>query len=197
MGLSPLLRQLCIFSETKVINILILKAQLIWHFVTFVTHNSRVSERMNNYNSREFIANLQPHIFDTEKRKFITQYIVEQCVNHNIKVAALNILPDHVHILLGASDKKDLDNKMQLIKGGSSFKYRKNIDTIEEKNIWAQKYHNENIKDEAHLLSIIEYINNNHYKHSEKWGVKIIEDYNNFLYPIIKKIIIERDELND
>jgi REP element-mobilizing transposase RayT len=173
------------------------KAYLTWHFVTFVTHNSRVSERMINYNSREFIANLKPYIFDTKKRKLITQYIIEQCVNHSIKVAALNILPDHVHILLGASDKKDLDNKVQLIKGGSSFKYKRIVDAKDEKSIWAQKYHNENTKDEAHLLNIIEYINNNHHKHSEKWGVKIIEDYDNFLYRMIKEIIVERDKLND
>jgi REP element-mobilizing transposase RayT len=151
---------------------------------------------MTQYNSKYFIAGLVPYIFDTGKRVVITKCIVDQCLNHNIKVASLNILPDHVHILLGASDKKDLENKMQLIKGGSSFKYKKSIDIEADKNIWAQKYHNENINDETHLLNIIEYINNNHHKHSEKWGLGIVEEYENFLYPIIKKIIIHKDDLN-
>lgn len=172
------------------------KNLLKWYFITFVTHNARVSERMVQYNPRNFIANLEPHLFNSERRIIITQYIVEQCENHNLKVAALNILPDHVHILLGAIDEQDLEKKVQLIKGGSSFKYKKIVDTKTEKHIWAQKYHNETIVDEEHLLNIISYINNNHFKHSEKWGMEIIKDYDTYLSPIIKKIIIHKDDLN-
>ncbi len=173
------------------------KSYLEWYFVTFVTHNSRISERMVTYNSELFIENLTPYIFNLNKRILITQLIIDQCKKHNIKVCSLNVLPDHVHIVIAGTNKSDIDKKVQLIKGGSSFLFKKEIIEFEVKHIWAQKYHLEYINTVIDLLNIIEYINNNHYKHSSAWGKILITQNEKHIIPLIKKIIVDHESINE
>jgi REP element-mobilizing transposase RayT len=168
------------------------KPTLSWQFITFVTHNSRVSERMIDYNSSEFIDELSPFIYDNSERIIITQLIFAQCAKHNIKIAGINVLPDHVHMVIAASDIHDLDMKVQLIKGGSSFLFKRNVVLKNySQQIWAQKYHLEQYKSENDLKNILHYINNNHFKHAEKWGNNLISEYENNLKPLIDKACVE------
>ena len=168
------------------------KPQLSWQFITFVTHNSRVSERMIDYNTSEFIDELSPFIFENPERIIITQLLLAQCAKHNIKIAAMNVLPDHVHLVIAASDINDLNMKVHLIKGGSSFSFKRKVVLKNySQQIWAQKYHLEHYKSENDLKNIIHYINNNHLKHADRWGNKLISEFEINLKPLIDKACVE------
>jgi hypothetical protein len=76
-------------------------ARLLW-LVTFVTHNSRVSERMVTYG----VKSGDPLILNAADRLLIAQNISEACHSHAIPVVAWNVLPDHVHMILAAEDER-------------------------------------------------------------------------------------------
>ena len=167
-----------------------------WHFITFVTHNSRISERMIQYNSCEFIKGLRPYIVNYAVRIIITELILAQCEKHQIKIAAINVIPDHVHMVIAASDRKDLDKKVQLIKGGSSFLFNRSLGIKKNsRRIWASTFHLEEHKTETSLKNILHYINNNHFKHSVRWGHHLITEYENGLKPLIEKACVETDSI--
>ena len=167
-----------------------------WYFVTFVTYNSRISERMIQYNSFEFIKELKPLIFSYTERILITEIILDQCNKYQIKVAGINVLPDHVHMVIAASDIEDLNNKVKLIKGGSSFLFKRTLSYKKNSpRIWATSYHLEVHKTEIDLRNILHYINNNHFKHSIRWGDKLITEYDEGLKPLIDKACVEIDSI--
>ncbi|MBD2393974.1 transposase [Cyanobacterium aponinum FACHB-4101] len=153
-----------------------------WWLVTFVTHNSRVSERMITYGVKKG----EPLIFNEENRIFIAEKILESVKNYNLNVITFNVLPDHVHLIIGANTEKELSENIRKIKGFTSFQFQRFNHWEKGQKIWAQKFHREVIEEESHLLNAIEYIENNHLKHSENWGEEIIATWENHL-----KIIVE------
>jgi REP element-mobilizing transposase RayT len=148
------------------------------YFVTFVTHNSRISERMVQFNSPYFIENLQPFILNAAERNYVAESINELIEKHSLEVISLNILPDHVHLIIAAADENDLDEKVRKLKGGTSFSLNRKLGIQKNENkVWAQKYHWKLIENDTMLSNIKEYIETNHYKHSETWGEALIHSY--------------------
>ena len=135
--------------------------------VTFVTHNSRVSERMVTYG----VKRGEPVIFNTHKRKIIAEKIQEASINHEISIDIFAILPDHVHMIIRALDIEDLRAKVQKIKGYSSHSYQRATDWEEGGHIWAQKFHYKLIENENQLAEMFNYLENNHLKHAEQWDL--------------------------
>ncbi len=176
------------------------------YFVTFVTHNSRISERMVQFNSPYFIKNLQPFILNASERNYVGESINELIEKHSLEIISLNILPDHVHLIIAAVDESDLDEKIRKLKGGTSFSLNRKLGIQKNENkVWAQKYHWILIENDTMLLDIKEYIETNHYKHSETWGEALIHSYdglscdghsddglpNNGLKPIVTKLLTD------
>jgi len=145
-------------------------ARLCW-LVTFVTHNSRVSERMVTYG----VKSGDPLILDANDRLLNAQYISDACRSHSIPVIAWNVLPDHVHMVLAAEDELELDEQVRKIKGFSSYSFQRARGLDTGGHVWAQKYHHLLITDQRMLESVYAYVMDNHIKHAEQWGHDLID----------------------
>ncbi|MGP1382418.1 MAG: type ISP restriction/modification enzyme [Thainema sp.] len=150
-----------------------------WWFVTFVTHNARVSERMVTYGVKKG----EPLIFSAEDQIFIAEQIAEAVKRYEIAIAAFNVLPDHVHMVVAASTEAELNEKIRKIKGFSSHQYQRSRDWDKGQHVWAQKFNRQAIENEIALTEILEYVLNNHTKHAERWGNELITIWNEGVTP--------------
>lgn len=137
------------------------KVNLSIYHITWVTHNSRVSERMVVFG----ILGENPLILSGDEEIEITKYILQIVRGDNLKVINYNICRDHVHLLLACQEKKR-DNIVRKLKGKSTQLYKENHNLKEEFHLWAQKYSCTYIEKDEHLENAIEYIKNNRKKHN-------------------------------
>ncbi|MCK4797086.1 MAG: transposase, partial [Spirochaetes bacterium] len=144
--------------------------------VTWITHNSRVSQRMVEYNVKKG----EGIWLDNKQEIKITEIIRDIVIENNYKCLSYNICGDHIHMLLLCSPD-ELPMIMKTIKGKSSQKYHRNKgdDTeinkginplVKEKDkkstsLWAQKYDARKIEDDDRFANTINYINFNREKH--------------------------------
>ncbi len=142
-------------------------------FVTFVTHNSRISERMVTYG----VTVGEPLIFSAEDQIFIAETISEAAKRYGIAIALFNVLPDHVHMVVSAQNEKDLNEHIRKIKGFSSHKFQRSRNWDKGQHVWAQKFNRQLIEEENALTEILEYVWNNHIKHTERWGEELISTW--------------------
>lgn len=129
--------------------------------ITWVTHNSRTSQRMIEYKVKKG----EPTILSKEEEVEITSYITQISKEINLKVLAYNICKDHVHILLNCEETK-LANIIRILKGKSTQLFKKKHDITQDFHLWARKYNCSYIETEEKFYSCIEYIKNNRKKHS-------------------------------
>ncbi|WP_233901635.1 Eco57I restriction-modification methylase domain-containing protein, partial [Tenacibaculum piscium] len=167
------------------------------YLVTFVTHNSRISDRMMEFNPPKFVKELQPFYFKNEDYSKIIDLIASGIQKYKISTVQFTVLPDHTHLLVSEEDEKILTEQIRKLKGYTSFEFQryKNWDKSEN-NLWAQKFHKKEIDIEVNkIASVISYIENNLEKHRERWfdnqggnGLKPVVDaeskINNGLQPI-------------
>lgn len=156
-------------------------------FVTFVTHNSRISERMITYG----VQHGEPTIFTSSEQVLITQKLLEAIQKYEAKVLAWNVLPDHVHLVIAASDEKELAELIRKIKGYSAYAYH----TQPGAPLWAQKFNRQLITDEQMLANVVQYITYNHQKHAEKWGEALITLWENQLKALLEQGCISLEEI--
>ena len=76
-----------------------------------------------------------------------------------ISVHEFVIMPDHVHILMTIPGEVSLEKAMQLIKGGFSFRAKKDLGFHSE--IWMRGYSDVRILDDRSFQRHREYIENN------------------------------------
>jgi len=131
-------------------------------FVTFVTHNSRVSERMVDCG----VETKEPLIFGLKDQILMAEKITEVCKIHEIPIVTWNVLRDHVHMLIGARSETELDESVQKIKGGSARAYREATGMGKGGHVWAQKFNRKAISGEEELNNVYNYIKENHLKHA-------------------------------
>ena len=101
------------------------------YLVTFVTHNSRVSERMIAFG----VQSGPPLILSPDDQVQIANSILSACARHGIALLALNVLPDHVHTVLAAVTAEDLAEQVRKIKGCSSRAFRSTNVTSEHRHL--------------------------------------------------------------
>ena len=89
----------------------------IYH-ITWVTHNSRISDRMKRHNVKTGPA----LIFTLNEEAEIAGYIAEVAIEDKIKILSFNICREHVHLLLKCqeSSRDNIVNKLKVV---SSRKY--------------------------------------------------------------------------
>lgn len=153
---------------------------MIW-MVTFVTHNSRVSERMVEYG----VQRGEALIFSNAERVVMMRQIIEVCQRHTIPILTANILPDHVHMILHADDLDMLRDRVRKIKGGSAFGFQRHYQREKGHPTWAQKFHYVPLKDEAMLHDMMIYVGLNHQKHGETWAHTLQDTWARDLQPMI------------
>ena len=140
-------------------------------FVTFVTHNSRTSQRMLEYK----VKRGNPTIFNENDRKIIVRIIKEASKRYHIKIISFMVLPDHVHLIIKAKNEIELTKSVQKIKGFCSYTFHKERELLPGERIWAQKFHRKRITNKKMLFLIMEYINKNPQKHAEQWELDLSE----------------------
>jgi len=101
----------------------------IYH-ITFVTHNSRISEKMRKFK----VKTGKPVIFTCYDELFLTEQFILLVKKNNLKILAYNICKDHIHFII-VCDTEKIIAIVQNIKSVTSRKFRakKRIS-----NIWAQ-----------------------------------------------------------
>ena len=143
----------------------------IYHIV-WVTHNSRISTRMIEYEAvirrRRIDKGLQPLAKPTWLEDWqeieITEDLMRIVLEDNIKVSGYNICGDHIHIII-TCPKEQRSNIVRKLKGKTTqyYKWRHNI--AEELHLWAQKYCLTLIESKNQLNNTRSYIRNNRQKH--------------------------------
>lgn len=156
--------------------------KLLFH-ITWVTHNSRVSERMKKYSKHK---GLKPLVLDIDQEIEITSYISKIVTEDNLKLAAFNICSDHVHMILFCDENKR-ENIIRKLKGKSTQLFKDNHRINIEFHLWAQKYNYTIILSDEQFANTLEYIRCNRVKHKLK--------ENSVLQKIIDKMITKYDKL--
>ncbi len=136
----------------------------IWH-VTWATRNSRISERM--ILARVKLEN--PVMLTDEMRNIVVESIKLKTQEESLEIYALNVLMDHVHILIQSSET-ELEEIIRKLKGYSSYQISKELSFSssgggKQSRIWAKSFSKTLIRDNNHLKKSIIYIKNNHLKH--------------------------------
>ncbi len=134
-------------------------------FITWVTHNSRYSEKMWLLKLKK----KEGYFLNFENRVFLYKLIIEHLDKYDVKYFALNILSDHVHLIIEYWEKQ-LPELIRKIKWGVSFNYcrKNNISQSWDGKInklWARWYSTTFINTEEQFYKAIEYTKNNHIKH--------------------------------
>lgn len=96
--------------------------------------------------------------------------------NHNHKVLAINVMPDHVHILIGMRPTQSLSDLMQDIKGDSS-KWINNKCIINRKFSWQEGFGAFSYC-KSHIDRVIDYIKNQEELNAQK---SFMQEYHEFL----------------
>ena len=135
------------------------------YHITWVTHNSRVSERMVEFG----IKTGEPFILDDEIRDNVWLYLNEKIKEKGYRVLELNILNDHAHCIL-VCEESECEEIVRNLKGYSSYMLARQLKlSVEGKGrqskIWADGFSATYLQSEEHLNNAIEYVKNNHLKH--------------------------------
>jgi len=132
----------------------------IYHIV-WVTHNSRISERMITYR----VKRGEPLLLTSDEEVEITEFIRDIVVENGYVVLAYNICRDHVHLILVCEEEKR-DFIVGHIKGKATHLFKKVHDIETTFHLWGQKYNYTEIRDNTQLFNTIQYIRYNRRKHN-------------------------------
>jgi len=158
-------------------------------FVTFVTHNSRISQRLLDKGLKPLVSSKEPLIFSPDEQILIAEKIAGACRKFNVPVTAWNVLSDHVHMIIAADTEKDLNELVRKIKGYSSREFQKAKGWEKGNQVWAQKFNRKPVKDDNALHDVLYYVQNNHLKHGDK-GLKPLVSPREKIKPILNSITI-------
>ncbi|MBN2378309.1 transposase [candidate division WOR-3 bacterium] len=174
--------------DVEFAEIMLGESRYFW-FVTFVTHNSRISERMldkglSRGKGLKPLAS-KPLVFTPDDQVLIAEKIAEACQRHKVPVVAWNVLADHVHMVIAAETEQELNEHVRKIKGYSSRQFQKALGWEIGNKVWAQKFNRKPIKDEKAFYTILNYVQNNHLKHSPEADE---DEVDNGLKPIVSEV---------
>jgi len=166
---------------------------LIW-FVTFVTHCSPVSERMVQFGVTDPEGKgLQPLVLTPEEQVLVAESLFDIAQRHGFTFVALNVLPDHVHAVLAALNEKVLATHVRNLKIFSAQLINKRRNRAKGSHVWAQKFNRKPVEDEASLARICDYILQNHQKHQETWGARLLDTWDKRLLPLVQRHCVDAD----
>jgi putative transposase len=74
-------------------------------------------------------------------------------------IHAFVIMPDHVHIVLSPAKAGTIEKSVQFIKGGFSFRLKKELGFPGE--VWQQRFHDHRLRDESEFFAAVEYTHQN------------------------------------
>ena len=154
---------------------------MLW-LVTFVTHNSRVSQRMARYH----IQPGDPVILTPDDQLLVASAIAEAARRGPITLGAYNVLPDHVHLIVEAESEVMLADHVRRIKGFSPHVFRLAHGLRGNCHVWPQKFNRRPIPDGEALHRTIQYVMDNHLKHLTTWGERLIPTWDGKIRPVVE-----------
>lgn len=130
--------------------------------ITWVTHNSRTSQRMIDYKVKKGEA----FWLEDEYEKIVASTISDIVEQDDLNLMAFNSCGDHIHLLL-VCEEVEIPNIIRKMKGKSSQKLKEYLQIPKEETftLWAQKYSTTYINSEEQVWNTVEYIRNNRIKH--------------------------------
>ncbi len=158
--------------ETK--SVTIQKNRKLFH-ITWRTYNSPYREEDVSVPSKE----QKPVLFTLEERNLLADILAERIRMKKYRVLALNVLQDHVHLLL-AAEEEEVTKIIDDLKGYSSYTFNRiqekttaneaagGLTPASRKNIrkrWSRKYNTDLVADSSQVETVIEEIQHNHLKH--------------------------------
>ena len=142
------------------------------YHITWVTHNSRVSEEQYSKQPTALAVGSSQGIWLSDKsREIIAKAITEKIKERNYRVLALNVLNDHVHCVVVCEENELVGILVQQLKGYSSYEHNRLLQLSVEGEgrqikLWAKGSSQTLLESEHHMLNAIEYVGNNHLKHN-------------------------------
>ncbi len=158
--------------ETK--SVTIHKNRKLFH-ITWGTYNSRYHYDEAPFPSKDPGAVL----FTLDERNLLADILAERIRMKKYRVLALNVLQDHVHLLL-AAEEEEVTKIIDDLKGYSSYTFNRiqekttaddgtgGLTPASRKNIrkrWSRKYNTDLVADSSQVEKVIEEIQHNHLKH--------------------------------
>ncbi len=112
-------------------------------------------------------------LLQSERNADLLIEVLRSCVaNDKFKIHDFVVMPDHVHVLLTLDGTMSIEKAMQLIKGGYSYRLRKELGYTGE--IWQRGYSEVRVGDRKSFLAHRDYI----YQNPVKAGlVDVAEKY--------------------
>jgi REP element-mobilizing transposase RayT len=158
--------------ETK--SVTIHKNRKLFH-ITWRTYNSPYRKEDVSVPSKE----QKPVLFTLDERNRMADILAERIRMKKYRVLALNVLQDHVHLLLAAKEE-EVTKIIDDLKGYSSYTFNRiqekttandatgELTPASRKNIrkrWSRKYNTDLVADSSQVEKVIKEIQHNHLKH--------------------------------
>lgn len=139
--------------------------------VTWSTYGSRVSEK-TTFHKLEGI-----YLSDTERQK-VHDLLVKKITKEHYLILALNILDDHVHLILHCTET-ELTKIVQQLKGFSSRNFNQTPKgSGETQRLWGKGFSCSEKENHQSLIKALQYVDSNHEKHELK-TIKLYDWENN------------------
>jgi REP element-mobilizing transposase RayT len=129
--------------------------------VVWVTHNSRISERMVTFG----VKRGEPVSLSNDLECEVSSYILQIAQENRVTVLAYNICRDHVHMIIVCL-LAELATIVAKLKGKSSVLFKKARAIEGAYHLWAQKYYASEILNDKQLEKVMNYIIYNRQKHN-------------------------------
>jgi putative transposase len=102
----------------------------------------------------------QTPVFQTERgAELFLDVLQSYRRQHKFMLHAFVIMPDHFHIILTPSQGVTLERSVQYVKGGFSFRAKREIGIQCE--IWQPNYHDRRIRDQEECAVLLRYLEDN------------------------------------
>ena len=154
------------------------------YHITWVTHNSRVSERMITYH----VAVGEPLLLTPSDEVEIAEFILRTILKNKLCVLAYISCVDHIHMVLVCHENKR-DRIVGRLKTEATQRYKSKHNISSEFHLWGQKYDYMLIEDDDYLANTIDYIRFNRRWHNLP--------PNRALRPIVTKMITRIEDVTD
>ncbi|MGD8719318.1 MAG: transposase [Candidatus Zixiibacteriota bacterium] len=131
----------------------------------------------------------EPVVFYDETLAIMAEKVTGAVRKYAVPILALNILPDHVHMVVGAADEKALNELIRKVKGYSARAYVKSLGFDPGTPVWARKFNRKLLQDKDALAHAVYYVANNHHKHVERWGEWLNGTYEKEVKPLVAQAV--------
>jgi putative transposase len=89
----------------------------------------------------------------------LARVLLDNAAQGRFDLHAYVVMPNHVHVLLTVGDGMTIEKAAQFIKGGFSYRAKKELGCLHE--LWQKGYSEEQVYERRHFDSIVDYIHMN------------------------------------